>query len=237
MQDGEAAFSLEGEQGGEGFVEEDAEAPEVGACVELFAERLFRRHVARSSHDAVGVGEGEGGIGGQRREQPGEAEVEDLDLAAGGDHDVAGFEVAMHHSLLMGLFESLGHLHGNRSGFAGRQRSRAQFGGQGIAGDQLHDDVVGAVVLDDVVNGGDLGVIEPGEHARFAAEALAGFLVGEHAGLEHFDGDIALEFFVARAVDDAHAAGAELGDDAVAVEQARLGGEGRDGRRDRQRRL
>ena len=49
-------------------------------------------------------------------------------------------------------------------------------------------------------------MIELRQHARFPAKALSSFLASEQAGLEHLDGNIALEFFIARTIDDAHTA-------------------------------
>jgi len=136
----------------------------------------------------------------------------------------SGLEVAMDDALVVGFFEGLCDLQGDGGGFRRGQRTGAQFGCEGFASDQLHDDVVGAIVLDDVVDGSDVGMIKAGEHAGFAAEAVSRIFVGEDAGREHLDGDVTLEFFVARAIDDTHAACSKLAEDAIAIEEAGFGG-------------
>ena len=84
-----------------------------------------------------------------------------------------------------------------------------ETGAQGFALDVLHDEVDFARVGEDVVDGGDAGVVERGGALAFVQEALA---VGFGGGaLGALDGDEAAKGGVARAVDLAHAAGAEAG--------------------------
>jgi hypothetical protein len=54
--------------------------------------------------------------------------------------------------------------------------------------------------------------------ARFLLEALQPVGIGRHGGRQHLDGDVAAKPAVPRPVDDAHAAGADLGDDLVRSE-------------------
>jgi hypothetical protein len=74
-------------------------------------------------------------------------------------------------------------------------------------------------LLDDVVNGDDAGVGERGGGAGFAGQAVAQSVafggVGEIGELEGFDGDFADEDGIVGAEDDAHAAAAELAQDAI----------------------
>ncbi len=74
-------------------------------------------------------------------ELAGEAEVEDLDQAAVGEHDVGGFEVAMEDAELMRGGESVGDLD---AGGEDELEAGGAFGDdlvEGFAGDVLHDDV------------------------------------------------------------------------------------------------
>ena len=58
-------------------------------------------------------------------------------------------------------------------------------------------------------------MVERGEHLRFALETREPVGVVRRTSRQDFDRDIASELRVARAIDLAHAAGAEMGDDLV----------------------
>ena len=73
----------------------------------------------------------------------------------------------------------------------------------------------GAVAL---VNGTDVGVIQRGRCLGLAQESRLGFFVVEEVLGEEFEGDGEFEGGVLSFVDDAHAAFAEFGDDAVTVD-------------------
>ena len=103
------------------LVEDHAEGIHVRAEVDLVgvAARLLRAHVGQRSLHSAGLGEQRGddvGVG-----DPGQAEVEDLDLqrtasAAGAlgsqpDQDVGGLEVAVHDPALMRVVDGLADLH------------------------------------------------------------------------------------------------------------------------------
>ena len=80
-------------------MQDDADAPDVGAVIHGLAAHLFRRHVSdRAEHDAglrardVRIAAG-GRVGSNRN--LGEAEVEHLDEAVGPQHDILRLDVAM----------------------------------------------------------------------------------------------------------------------------------------------
>ena len=62
----------------------------------------------------------------------------------------------------------------------------------------------------EVVDGFNIRMIEPGESQRFFAQALAGRFVGDAADGKNFDGHVAIETLIASAIDNAHAASANL---------------------------
>ena len=102
------------------LVQHDAEREEVGARVELLAARLLRRHVrdradrrARDSSDSfavVRVRRRPTRVGGRSADQLGQPEVEHLRLAARGDEDVGGLDVAMDDALRVRRVERVGDL-------------------------------------------------------------------------------------------------------------------------------
>ena len=75
--------------------------------------------------------------------------------------------------------------------------------------DQFHDqDRAGGRVLD-AIERGDVRVIERGQDARFAVEAGAALGVGGPIAGQHFEGDVATQAGIARAIHLAHPARAE----------------------------
>jgi hypothetical protein len=80
--------------------------------------------------------------------------------------------------------------------------------------DELGDQVLTAIELPDVVDRHDVRVVQRGCGLRFALKTAAGSSVGQVVG-QKLDGDRPIQLRVARAVDDAHAALAELAFDTV----------------------
>ena len=84
-----------------------------------------------------------------------------------------------------------------------------------LAFEKLHHDEVLALVLIDLVDRADAGMIQRGGGARFTLKALEHRGVLRHLRGQEFDGDVAAELGVLGLVDDAHAPAAELGGDPV----------------------
>ena len=87
--------------------------------------------------------------------------------------------------------------------------------GQRLALEQLHRDEVLALVLVDLVDRADAGVVERRGGARLALEALERGRVLRHLRGQELQRDVAAELRVLGLVDDAHAAAAELRSDPV----------------------
>jgi len=83
--------------------------------------------------------------------------------------------------------------------------------------DVLHRDEELVVVLADFVDLHHVGVVQLGECLRLSEHALALFR-GDAIVVQDFDGDVAAELGVVGAVDDAHAAGADLFGDLEAAD-------------------
>ena len=136
-------------------------------------------------------------------------------MAAFGDENVGGLDVEVDESLGVGGVEGIGDL--------GCQNEQGvEFDGlagdavlQGRAIEVLHGDEGAAVVLSDVVNGADVGMIERGGGLGFALKTgeplgIAGDIFGQE-----FQGDKAMEAGVFGFVNHAHASAAEFLEDAV----------------------
>src|SRR5262249_39320683 len=99
-----------------------------------------------------------------------------------------------------------------------RQRAAGGEPGQRGALDVLHAEVRLAVALADVVDRQDVWVVEPGRRAGLGPEAAYLLLRGQAAAQHDLQGDDPLEAGVAGPVDDAHAAAAQLLQQAVVAE-------------------
>ncbi len=86
---------------------------------------------------------------------------------------------------------------------------------QGLAAETLHHDEQISLVLADLVDGADVGVVQRRRCAGLAAEAFEGLgVLGRDVG-EEFQSDETAELSVFRFVDDTHPAATEKFEDAV----------------------
>ncbi len=145
----------------------------------------------------------------------GQAEIENLGVAALGDEDVGGLDVAMDDALGMRGIEAVGNFEGEGDDSFVIQRLAADLVLQGQAIQKFHGDEGLLAVFADFVDGADIGMVESGSGAGLPAKAFESLRVARHLLGQKFQGDEAAEFGVFRFVDDAHAATAELLDDAV----------------------
>jgi hypothetical protein len=156
-----------------------------------------------------------GFIGGTMGGDLGETEVENLGVSALGDEKVGRLDVAMNDALAMGGVERIGNL----------DRKRQQgFQIEGTAGDavlqsgaveKLHHDERLAVLLTDLVNGADVGMVECGSGPGLAAETFQGLRIVGDVVRKELESDEASELGVFGLVNQAHAAAAQLLQDAV----------------------
>lgn len=97
---------------------------------------------------------------------------------------------------------------------------------QGLALEILHGDEGPAVVLADLLDGGDVRVGKRGGGAGLAAQSLGGDRVGIVSGRQELEGDEAMKARVLRLIDHTHAAAADLLYDAVVCDDLRGCGPG-----------
>src|SRR5438477_6528876 len=125
----------------------------------------------------------------------------------------------MQHAARVRVRERLGGAERQRERLGDRQRPALGPCGHGLAVDELIRDPELAVGLADVVDGGDVRVVELGGGARFALEALARGLRLPPGGGQELQSDGALERGVDGAPHAAIAALAEQGGDLIAPER------------------
>ena len=210
------------------FVENDAEGKEISAQIEFFAASLFGGHVGNGAEGGPGTGEivvatgvhSVAGGNGERlfqrgTENFGEAEVEDLGLTAFGNENVGGLDVAMDDALGVGGVECIGNLDAEVEDGIGFEGAPFDAMFERVAFEKLHGDEVAAVVIPDVVDGADVGMVQGRSGTGLAAKALDGLsILGGFFG-EEFKGETAAEACVFGLVDDTHTAAAKFLDDAI----------------------
>ena len=211
----EEGIGAEGRAAGERFVKNGPERIDIAGNGELagFAAGLFGRHVAGGADDRTGDGE----IGFEV-ELTREAEVGDAWFALFIDEDVGGLEIAMEDALLMGVVNGLGNFPDERGSLREGKGACAEGISETFAFDEFHGEEVVAVFPADFVNGNDVGMAEARDGLGLNFEA-ADFLLGsERASEDDFEGNDAVEAFLAGLVNDAHAALADDFEDFVAGE-------------------
>ena len=211
------------------LVEDRAKTKNIGARVEVFAASLLRRHVSDGADGRAGIREHrvaqwrriQAGSGAESFERQvfggvlGEAEVENFGLAARGDENIRGLDVAMNNSAGMCGVEGIGNLNGEIEERGERDGAAADAFAEGLAFEQLHNEERTPAGFADVEERADAGMIESGNGAGFALKSFeGGGIVGEIAG-EKFEGDEAAEANVFGAENLAHAAAAEGLDDFI----------------------
>jgi hypothetical protein len=211
---------VEGQPPREHLVQHHAVREDVGAVVHREPARLLGRHErGRSQHAPVARHLGGNGlhlVAGLVRvlAQLGQPEVEDLDVTVWPDDHVVGLEVTVDYVGLVSPGHRLGDLDGVAQGVTRRQGLPGDAGGQRLALHQFHGDEDDAL---DLVNRGDVRVGHRCRGASLAQETDPPFLVGNGVGAQHLEGNLPAELLVLGAVDHAHAAFADL------VENAEVG--------------
>ena len=112
-------------------------------------------------------------------------------------------------------FEGVGELHRHLDQLVGRELPPDQPLLERRSLQQLHDQKRLSLVLTEVVDGADVGVVERRGGARLALKALEGLAVLGHLRGQELDRHLAAEIGVLGLIDDPHAATSQLGDDSV----------------------
>jgi hypothetical protein len=198
---------------------EGAQREQVAAGVQHGPRDLLGRHVARR---APGVAPARDLARGRARD----AEVQELRLARLQHHHVAGLDVAMDDAGLVGVVQGARQLRGDAQRLApARAGALGDDVGQRASLQVLERDEgqVRLLVPPEVVHDHAVGMGDAGGQAGFPQEALLGqaALVERHreGQADDLERDGPVQDGVARAIDDAHRALADLGLDVVAAQE------------------
>ena len=208
------------------LVEQGAECEDVGARVRLPAFELLGGHVLQRPEDGALPRQRRAVRRGDRhprnpnrcmRSELRQAEVEQLD-AAPGEHDVRGLQIPMDDRVSMCLVERVGDLNRVPKRLVERQCAFLQAFSQRLPFEVLHDEVVDAVLLTNIMERADMRVIQRRDGAGFALEAFAELRIRCNVRGQDFDRDGAIEASVAGFVDFTHAPRTNGREDLVGAE-------------------
>ena len=201
LQDDSHGFAGERQLSGEHFVENDATTPNVGASIGGFAFESLGGQVLRRPDHVTGPGN-TGKI-----TQLDNAEIENLRVKVLSDHDVGGLDVAVDNTLCMSVGQARADLAKHVELLGNCKVPQFQELVQGLSGEEFHDQVGASILLANVIDGNQVGMVE---HAgtRFEKKAAAQRFV---IVVELLDRDIATDECVARAIDHTHAAAPKRG--------------------------
>jgi hypothetical protein len=214
------------------LVENRAEREKIAAGVHFLAAGLLGRHVGDGAESGAGTGElfgsdaggghrggGSGGIAEWAARCGGrefcEAEIENFGVAALGDKDIRGLDVAMDDAVGMGGVERVGDFDTDAEEHFEIERTAGDVMLQRFAVEKFHDDVGVGVFFAEIVDGADVWMIESGGGLGFALEALERLMIVGQGFGEEFQGHEAMELGVFCFVNDAHAAATEFFGDAI----------------------
>ena len=211
---------------GQHVVEHQPERVVIGAVIDGGAARLLGRHVFERAHDRA-AGGGRRGAGRHRSRDP---EVHDQRLAVLVDHDVLGLEIAVHDAGLVRGGQSRGDVLREDQRLRRRQLAAiAQQVGEVLPLDVRHRDVLDAVDLPEVVDPHDVLVRDLPGQQQLALEAPLDLprdlRIPVDFGADDLQRDGDAELGVPGLVNDAHAAGPELSQNAIARPERLAGGE------------
>ena len=200
----ERGFALKRQLAGQHFVHHHAERVQVGAVVNFAALGLLRRDIV---HRADGLLHHAGLLRGSER---GNAEIGQLCGAVPQNDNVLRLNVLMDDAARVCVHECAGNLLSEENGLLPRQMALAlQILLEGDALDQLHNDIIRAVLAADVEHGNNIVVAQLGNGARLNGEPLADIRVLRELLFEHLECHIAPENGIPRPVNDRHAADAD----------------------------
>jgi hypothetical protein len=136
-------------------------------------------------------------------------------VAIGQHEHVLRFQIAMDEAFVMRSGEASRDLHGEIDGLSRREWTLLKLFAQRLPREQLHDDEQAAVLIARVVDVNDVRVREARDRLRFALESSAPIEIGRERLRQNFDCDVTAELRIARSIDLAHSASAQLGEDLV----------------------
>ena len=203
---------MEGAHAGKHFIEHGAECENVGARIGRLTTHLFRRHIARCPHDHARRGKLQAAerdlvyVSDRFLRQLRQSKIEDLDSSVFGDEHIFRLQVAVHDSLLVRCRQSVGNLHSILDRLTLGQGAAIEGCPQAAALQELGDQKRRLLVLADVMNGENVGVVERRHRPRLLLKAMQAVSFAGERCRKNFEGHIASQAGIRRAINFSHAA-------------------------------
>ncbi len=213
MEERDGGVGLERRSAAEELVEQTPQGVHVGGGAGGLAQGAFGREVEAGADDLAGGGERGAGV----VEEAGDAEVADLQGAVGVQQEVGGLDVTVDDALRVCGGEPGGGLRGEIGHPLGGQRAGGgQHPGEAVAFDQFHHQVQPVVVLAEVQDTDQIGVVETPGGLGLQTEPGGRRDVGV-LGQQQLDGHRSGERLVVRAPDLSHSTAPDLNIQPVAA--------------------
>jgi hypothetical protein len=155
---------------------------------------------------------------GERQAQLGETEIQNLEATVVGDEEIGGLQIAMNNRVIVGSDESRDKLKGEIEEFGFREGTGGELGAERTARNVFHYQEIGAALSIEIVNGGDIGMIEFRKRAGLIVETMASGFISDGAGMEKLKSNVAVKVGIAGQINDTHAAAANFVEDVVVAE-------------------
>src|SRR5262249_19503226 len=140
------------------------------AIVGNSVQENLRRHVGGGTSGSAGAIDRRALVG--TGKVFGHAKIEYLHLTRWREHDIFRLDVAVHQAAAMGRIKRFGAVDGNLQEVAQADAGLEPLT-QGLSLDQFHHEEKFVAVLDDVVNGGSVGIAESRGTLRFLFKAFS----------------------------------------------------------------
>ena len=214
--------------------EDNPEGPNVGALVDGFPLRLLGAHVRGGAKDEAHLGHRRRGDRRREREAAatahsrrgvdrlGQSEVEHLHRPARRQLDVGGFQVAVDDPCAVRGLERIADLFGGMKRLVDRQWPLRDPIRQRGALDELEHQRLRIGGIFQTVDPADVGMVERGQHLRFAAEPRQPVGIVREGFGKDLQRDIPTELRIPGSIHFAHAALANQGSDLIRA-KARTG--------------
>ena len=138
----------------------------------------------------------------------GQSEIENLGMPPLGDQDVRGLDVTMNNAFGVSCVQSVCDFDGQRENFLGFQWATRDLMLQSQSVQVLHDDEGLALMLTNLVNGANVGVIERGCRLRLPLKACQCLRIVGYIVRQELKSDKAVQVYILRFVDNTHPAAA-----------------------------
>ena len=209
------------------LVKYSAERKQVGPGVEISPLSLLRRHIGNGSYCRTWTGQQLSAFRNRRageararlaicdHGQLGQAEIENLRVPAFGRKYICGLDIAMDDAFAVGCIQSVRDVHcqGQEPFIVDRRAADEML--HGASFQIFHRNESLTVLIPNVINGANVGMVESGCSPRFSLKAGQSLRIAAEFRRQELKSDVALQAHIHRLVDNTHPAAAEFFDDLV----------------------